>query len=473
MPGVSPGGIRTSTIAGHPAFPVTPRMWTLLADRVRIAIATSGLAAAVGGGLLVATSGHLVDPVAYGVQLAIMIIGTVAAALVWLVRRPGNRVAPLLLALALATAVVTLQGASDPVLHSLGVLADPAVFLLGYLVVFAFPDGKLTGRAERLILVGFALYFVVGFVPWLFFSPVVSGGAPLAGCNKSCPTNGLMVADQPTLAASFGTDLAWVVIALTSATILCLVVRLGEASRPRRRTLLPVYVPALMLTIPVLAFHGFAAGMLQLDADTLSKAGWFVTIGRGALAFGFLLAIAQTAFFAGSALKRAHGSNRRHPNASRLREIVADALDDPSVELVERRRETVAEIRHDPALNTDPELMRAASQAMVLALENGRLETELQTMTAELAAFRAQVVAVGDAERRKVESDLHDGAQQQLVALRIEVELARELAERDPEAAAQLADVEYGLDDVLSELRDLAHGRPPAAPARVRASRGA
>jgi signal transduction histidine kinase len=71
-------------------------------------------------------------------------------------------------------------------------------------------------------------------------------------------------------------------------------------------------------------------------------------------------------------------------------------------------------------------------------------------------------VAAADAERRKVERDLHDGAQQRLVALRIKVELARELAQSDPEVAARLADLGDGLEDVLTEVRELAQGiRPP------------
>ena len=65
-------------------------------------------------------------------------------------------------------------------------------------------------------------------------------------------------------------------------------------------------------------------------------------------------------------------------------------------------------------------------------------------------------MAAGDLERRKVERDLHDGAQQQLVALSIEVALARELAEKDPDVVARLDDVGHGLEDALSELRDLA-----------------
>jgi hypothetical protein len=144
-----------STIVSEQVSPVGLRAWTLLADRnVRIAVAASGLAAAVGGGLLVATSDHLVDPVAFGLQLAIMIIGTVAAALVWIKRRPGNRVALLLLALALATAALTLEGSSDAIVRSLAVAIEPVFFNLAYAVVFAFPDGTLRGRAERLLLAG-------------------------------------------------------------------------------------------------------------------------------------------------------------------------------------------------------------------------------------------------------------------------------------------------------------------------------
>ena len=165
----------------------------------------------------------------------------------------------------------------------------------------------LSGRAERLLLAGYTLYFLIAFVPWLFFSPVVAGGAPLAGCNASCPSNALMIADRPEVANWSGTDLAWAVIFLLSATIVLLGSRIATASRPRRRTLLPVYVPALILTVPLLAFHGFAAGVLHLDAEAVSTAGWFVTAGRVLMPLGFVLAIVQASFFAGSALKRLIG----------------------------------------------------------------------------------------------------------------------------------------------------------------------
>jgi hypothetical protein len=194
----------------------------------------------------------------------------------------------------------------------------------------------LTGRAERLLLAGYTLYFLIAFVPYLFFSPVLNGGAALGGCNASCPANAFMIADRPEVAAWSGTDLAWAVIFLLSATVVLLGARIATASRPRRRTLVPVYAPALVLTATLLAFHGFAAGVLHLDAEALSTAGWFVTGSRVAMPIGFLLAIVQATFFAGGALKRLIGEIGEDSSAAQLRDSVAGALDDPSVELVFR-----------------------------------------------------------------------------------------------------------------------------------------
>ena len=115
---------------------------------------------------------------------------------------------------------------------------------------------------------------------------------------------------------------------------------------------------------------------------------------------------------------------------------------------------------HDAALDTDPELVAAAGQALLLAIENGRLTVELESTNTELRAARARIVATGDAERRKIERDLHDGAQQHLVALSYKVGLAREFA--DPEVAQRLDDVGKELDEILEELRDLAHGLYPS-----------
>ena len=481
-----------STVAGDyvAAAAATPTLSTILARRgVLIAAAIAWVLVAIGAGLLLATSDHLVDPIAYGIQRAVIIVGWSSAALYWLVRRPGNRLGLAFVALALASVVMSLQGASDPLLHSIGVFGDFPSFVLAYYVIFAFPYGRLAGTPERLLLAGWALSFFTSSFPQLFFSPVVSGGGPVAGCNAACPTNAFMIADRPTIADGFGSNGSYLTLALGVGTLAVLFYRLATATRPRRRALIPVYVVAVMLTVPVLIFHGVVGDHLDLDPSTISDVGWFLTVGRALLPYGFVLSIVVSTFFAATALKKIVSRLVENPSAAQLRTTLAEALDDPSLELgirleqadgfvdssgrpltstppagqtstpVTQNGETVAVIMHDPALDTDPELLAAAGQALLLAIENGRLTTELQSTNEELRATRARILATGDAERRKVERDLHDGAQQHLVALRIRVGLARELA--DPEAAQRLDDVGKELEEILEELRDLAHGLYP------------
>ena len=106
------------------------------------AFAAAGLLVAMGAGLLLATSDHLVDPIAFGLQMAVTVVGWFSAALYWLVRRPGNRLGLFLLALAVALAAISLQGATQPHLRSIGVLADSAVFSSRVLRHLRVPGGS-------------------------------------------------------------------------------------------------------------------------------------------------------------------------------------------------------------------------------------------------------------------------------------------------------------------------------------------
>jgi len=125
-----------------------------------------------------------------------------------------------------------------------------------------------------------------------------------------------------------------------------------------------------------------------------------------------------------------------------------------------RRGQTLAYILHDAALDTDPELVQAAGQAVVLALENGRLEADLQSKTAELLLSSGRVAAAGAAERRKLERELHDGAQQRLLTIQIKLALLRERLD-NPDLAAALEQIGDDATVAAEELRNLAHGIYP------------
>ena len=122
----------------------------------------------------------------------------------------------------------------------------------------------------------------------------------------------------------------------------------------------------------------------------------------------------------------------------------------------------VAAIVHDPALLEEPELVRAAGAAAALALRNQRLDAELRARYEELRASRARLVAAGDDARRRIERDLHDGAQQHLVSLALTLRLARLATEDGTKAAGFLDAGIEALKHGLAELRELARGIHPA-----------
>ena len=483
-----------STIAANPE--VRPHTFGVTASLerrgVRVFVGVSALVIAVGGGLLLGTSDHLAHPVAYGLEVAALVALSAAAALYWVVHRPGNRIALILLAYAAVTSVISLEGSANPLLFSLGVLFEMPAFLLSYYLILSFPEGRLVGTLERVLFVALAWTGLASFLPWFFFSPTVSGGSPQAACT-SCPSNPLMIANRPGVASGFGTSEFYFAMLVETAIAAGLLYRLARSSRPRRRSLLPVYVPALLLTIPLAIFRADSVGLVRLGSQAFNTLGWVVSAGRIALSLGFLVSIWQAMLFAGVALTTILRQLGQEEDTAHLRELVAEALDDPPLELelevapgsrlfvdsrgnavdqanevagrsvtaLQRRGETVAYIVHDPALDTDPELVQAAGQSVVLALESGRLESELRSRTAELQSSRARIVETADRERVRLERDLHDGAQQRLMAIQIKLALAQDLP-TDDGLIEQLQEIQVDAAAAVEELRTLAHGVYPS-----------
>jgi signal transduction histidine kinase len=130
---------------------------------------------------------------------------------------------------------------------------------------------------------------------------------------------------------------------------------------------------------------------------------------------------------------------------------------------IEHDGREVAAIVYDAALDEDPEMLEAVRAAATMALDNERLLAESESRLAEVQASRQRIVAAGDAERRRLERDLHDGAQQRLVALSLQLRMIRSDIRRDPDQAEQLAAAASDeLAHSLQELRELARGIHPA-----------
>jgi signal transduction histidine kinase len=173
------------------------------------------------------------------------------------------------------------------------------------------------------------------------------------------------------------------------------------------------------------------------------------------------------------------------PSPARVRAGLARTLGDPALEIAfwlpDQERyvdlegrpfelpdravtviEGLAAIVYDPSLLDDPELVEAAGAAARLALENARLQAELRAQLDEVRASRARIVEAGDAERRRLERDLHDGAQQRLLGIRLALRHARGQVGDAGEVEQLLVEAEQELDGTLDELRALARGIHPA-----------
>jgi signal transduction histidine kinase len=129
---------------------------------------------------------------------------------------------------------------------------------------------------------------------------------------------------------------------------------------------------------------------------------------------------------------------------------------------LEQKGEPIAALVYDPALRDDPELVESVCAAARLALGNARLHAELRAQLVKVRESRARIVAAGDAERLRIERDLHDGAQQRLVSVALDLRVAqRRLAEAGPEIAKVLGDAVENLQAAIEELRELARGVYP------------
>jgi signal transduction histidine kinase len=130
--------------------------------------------------------------------------------------------------------------------------------------------------------------------------------------------------------------------------------------------------------------------------------------------------------------------------------------------LVERDGRRIGALLHDVALRDEPELVDAVVAAAGLALENARLQAELRAGLAALRASRVRLVEAAATERRRIERNLHDGAQQRLVSVAFTLGLARSRLAGDPAAAGTaLAEAQSGLSQALDELRRLSQGIHP------------
>jgi signal transduction histidine kinase len=376
-----------------------------------------------------------------------------------------------------------------PLIPSIAMVAAGFTFPLLVHLVLTHPTGRAGSAPARVLVTAvYAEAVLAGSALALFRDPYFD-----PGCLANCTVNSFLVRPLPSLARAVEVADRWFTATAALALIAVCAARLARASAPTRQRLLPVHVPAAGFAVAVVA----RAVVLQRTTveDPFNPALFTIfAIGSAAvilLAAGLVSGVGR-ARAERRAVARIAASLDQAPAPGSLQSALAAALHDPGLQIaywlpgaqgyvdasgravpepaatpgravtrLTRTGRTVAVISHSGAVAG---IESQIGPAIRLGLENERLQAELLAQVEELRASRARIVEAADGERRGLERDLHDGAQQRLLALSYDIRLARAAAQADRDTPADMALAEAARETlgVLGELRDLAHGIYPA-----------
>ena len=390
-------------------------------------------------------------------------------------RRPDNHSGRLMTIAGFALFMVPLVGQlGSSIATTIGLwLSDLWVLFFVPLLLTLLTAGRLRTQADR-ALVGLILVAVLVLAPLgLMFDEEAEG-------------NLFFVVADARLAGAIDAVQRAVFAAITVGAVAVLAARWRAASAPGRRAMLPgVAGAACLLLFTALLVNDLITGE---RSEVLL---WIAACSLFAVPTAFLYGLLRSRLARGELADLFRGLHSIRPDE--LQGALAKALGDPalviayprpdgthldaggrpitlpapgadrSVAIVERDGEQVAALVYDRSLDDDPELVEAVGGAATIALENQQLHAEAQARLAELQASRERIITAGDTERRRIERNLHDGAQQRLTTLALQLSLIQRQIRRDPTEAEQL--VTLATDELahsLEELRELARGIHPA-----------
>ena len=414
----------------------------------------------------------------------------IAVGLVSRRRQPGDLIAALLFLAGLSWLAAELANPAigSAVLFTVGLVVTAACPPLVAHAALAYPDSRLGGWGDR---VAIASAYVTGFAWSGVLATLVRD--PAAELCAFCPANLLSIgADAATYDAVARLGLL-LLIAWSSAVVVLAIRRIARASSIRRMLIGPIVVPGAVFI-----------GLIAVDA--LTRLAGATAADDFSFGLGILEAISLVAMSIGVAWPWIRARRTRTAMArlvvelgsSRVggdvRDVLSRELADPDLEVaypltdgrsigrdgrpvdvrpasgravtpLVRGRDVVAILRHRRELLDDPGRIDDVVASLRLPIEGERLRAELQARLDDLRASRVRIVEAADAERWRLERDLHDGAQQRLVGLAMALRiLDRELEARGSESSRRLVDqASEELRTGIAELRDLAHGIYPAA----------
>jgi signal transduction histidine kinase len=410
----------------------------------------------------------------------------VAAGLVAWSRRAGHPLGPLMVVVGFAMLLRQFRYSFDPLTFTIFYGLGDLPYALFTHAVLTYPTGRVTDRLERVYL-GLVYPVVVAFP--LAILLLYDGSRPLRYFDPRPHESLLLVSASPDTVLTLQQMYAVVAYGLLALTFISLIVRrLLRATRRTRRILAPLLVAAVVAALRAVfdSVLTFTASPPAFVTDNLF---WWQVAGLIAVPLALLAGLLRARLARLTVAGLVVDLEDTPPQG--IRDALARALDDPSLEVAfwlperdefvdtggrpvtlpengERRAVTrlehdghvLAALVHDPSLKDEPKLVQAAGAAARLALENARLQAEVKAQLEKVQESRARIVAAGDEQRRRIERDLHDGAQSRLVALALELKRAERIS-GDPELERLLASTADELQAAVQQLRELSHGIHP------------
>jgi signal transduction histidine kinase len=442
--------------------------------RALAALAALGLLMGIAAAAIILSSEHMDNRgvwVGFNASLGGSFVGTGLYA--WW-RRPDNRSGALMTWVGFLWFLSCLGFSNNRFVFAVGQFTEVLPIAALVHLVLAVPSGRLESRYHRALVTVAYLNSTVFQLPSLLFTDTTRG------CG-TCPSNPLLISDNGDVAETGIDVVRWIAIVSIALLARELIVRIRNARQSERDVYGPLVGAAL---ISLVAFALLFATQIYRGSSLLT----LIYLAYGAFVFvpyGFLVGLLRGRLSRAAAVAELVETLGRDENRTPLRDALAESLGDSSLTLaywipetqtyvdadgrrvepgpgqvatpIERHGEPLALVIHDAALAEEQELVRAAGGAAALTLENERLSAELRAKVEEVRASRARIVQAGDEERRRLERDLHDGAQQRLVTLALNLKLAQQSG--DPTAQIEAAIQE--LTEATTELRELARGIHP------------
>jgi len=427
--------------------------------------------------------------VLHGVIVAVPVALGCAA----LARRPDDRFAMLLVLAGFLWSTTALAESGDAVLYSLGRLLAWSSEAMVLLLLLAFPSGRLRTTHERQLVRAAVALVALGYVSTALFVSHFPEPAAYTSCGTECPGNAFNLVSWGALESVLAPVREVLSIVLYGLAVALLVRRRRLSGRLLAVALAPVIAVAVFRAVALAVY--FVARRADAPADTLEAIAWAYVATLPLIAISFAAGIAVRRFQVAGVLRRVGTRLSSHPTTTDLTEALAEALEDPTVRLVyhvprndghwadatgwpiaapvaggdvgllelRSQNRVLGTMLYDVGAGPDPALVAALGSFAVVVLENLLLVDRLQSSLADLSASRGRIVAVADDSRRAIERDLHDGAQQRLVGLRLKLSVqSQRLVGTAPVEAAELQQLGVEVEEAIDNIRELAHGIYPS-----------